>query len=59
MQFVMTSVDGLCAGLKVKRRERVLADGCSCHHSAVAVAALAQYTRYIIEAQHQLQTTDA
>jgi len=32
-----------------KRRERVLSDGCSCHHSAVAVAALTQYLRYITE----------
>jgi len=28
----------------------VLEDGCSCHKTAVAIAALAQYIRYIIEA---------
>lgn len=36
-------------GDRVKRRDRVLSDGCSCHQTAVAVAALAQYMRYIIE----------
>lgn len=49
----------VCAGRTEKRRERVLSDGCSCHRTAVAVAALTQYTRYIIEALCRLRPNTA
>ncbi|ELU08331.1 hypothetical protein CAPTEDRAFT_227663 [Capitella teleta] len=34
---------------RVKREERVLTDGCEFHRTAVALGALSQYTRYVIE----------
>lgn len=35
---------------RFKREERLLEDGCLCHRTAVAIGALVQYIRYIIEA---------
>ncbi|KAI0235873.1 hypothetical protein LSAT2_013589 [Lamellibrachia satsuma] len=34
---------------RFKREERLLPDGCGCHRTAVALGALVQYVRYIIE----------
>ena len=33
----------------MKREERPLADGCLCHMTTVAAAAMANYVRYIVE----------
>ncbi|XP_067672737.1 UPF0764 protein C16orf89 homolog [Haliotis asinina] len=37
--------------LRVKREEKRLSDGCLCHRTTVAAAALAQYVRFILEAK--------
>ena len=34
---------------RVRREEKDLSDGCQCHRTAVAIGALAQYVRYVIE----------
>lgn len=37
-------------GSRRKREERQLADGCECHRTAVALGALVQYVRHLVEA---------
>ena len=40
-------------GLRVKREERLLIDGCASHKTAVALAALGGYVRYGLEFAEQ------
>ncbi len=50
----MTSRFVLDLSGRFKREERVLHDGCECHRTTVALAALVQYVRYIAEYIQQL-----
>ena len=42
--YILGSPDG-----RFKREERTMPGGCGCHRTAVAIAALSQYVRYITE----------